>query len=175
MRARSEGSPKGTDRVAPELPAWACPGCGGREWNRRGSRARTLKYHQGPRQVWQRRCSCRGCGKSITLRHPDAVGRRRYAKAVIAGVLRIRKEQATWEDAAGRATAAGDLDVSVAKRWGKCLELVDGEPVERIRTCAPGLPLTSEEGGAKLAEPAGSRRSDLPQGVHWRWQRGPPP
>jgi predicted RNA-binding Zn-ribbon protein involved in translation (DUF1610 family) len=174
LRARSEGSPKGTASVAPALPAWACPHCGG-EWNWRGGRARTLKYYQGPRRVWQRRCSCRACGKSITLRHRDAVGRRRYAKAVIAGVLTSRNKRATWEEAAGQATAAGDLDVSVAKRWGKRLELVDGEPVERIRTCAPGLPLTSEERGAMLAEPAGSRRSNLPPGVHWRWQRGPPP
>ena len=117
----------------------------------------------------QQRWRCRRCGKVVTEFDASVVPRFLYSRAVIAAALGHRLAGQTWERAAARCTADGQLDPSVLKRWQHRFDLVEGGLVEKR---PPSAPCSSKPWSEILLAPVGSRSPDLLREDHWA--RSPP-
>jgi len=109
------------------------------------------------------------CAKAITDFDPRVVPRFLYSREVIVRALEHRQAGESRERAAAAATADGQLDPELVKRWEKRFGLIDGHlvAIDPPLMAFPTRPATS-----MLAAPAGSRSPDLQQ--EDQWARSPP-
>jgi hypothetical protein len=96
------------------------------------------------------------------------VPRHRYSEDVIRRGLELRHEGQSWERAAEKCTAEGQLEASTLKRWSRGFQVVDG----RLVPNPPAAPLARQRMQAMLFEPVGNRSPDPRHEDHW--ERGPP-